>query len=98
MLTVRFEDHELPDLSRLLLRALNTWEPANQPPWALELADRVCGRLEKLAHLSDVALAGPQSVGDGVGVVGELDKSFSSRDVKDCDGGGSIISDAGSGS
>ena len=47
-LTMSFNDSELPDLDRLLNRALNCWEPKDQPPWALGLADRVKARLQKI--------------------------------------------------
>lgn len=44
---VQFEEHELPDLKKLLLRALNCWSDA--PKWAFELDAKVD---EKLASLN----------------------------------------------
>lgn len=36
-------------LRHLLRRALNTWEPADRPPWALFLADEVEQEIERYA-------------------------------------------------
>lgn len=47
---VTFTKEELPDLRKVLDRAMNTWEPQNQPDWLPELSDRV-----------DRWLAGPAS-------------------------------------
>ena len=47
---VTFTKEELPDLRKLLDRAMNTWGPLDQPAWLQGLSDRV-----------DRALAGPAS-------------------------------------
>lgn len=48
-LRVEWSDEELPSVLALLNRALNTWEPAGQPEWAMSLADRVERRIAGLA-------------------------------------------------
>ena len=45
---VTFTKEELPDLRKLLDRAMNTWDPRDQPGWLQGLSERV-----------DRALAGP---------------------------------------
>lgn len=45
-LHVQFEDSELPDLRKLLLRALNTWDTA--PQWAKDLDTQVRKKLATL--------------------------------------------------
>lgn len=47
-LHVQFEDSELPALKVLLLRALNTWNPADAPKWAYELDAKVEAKLTDL--------------------------------------------------
>lgn len=47
-LVLSFSDAELPDLDRLLDRALNCWELESQPSWALGLSDRVKARLAQI--------------------------------------------------
>ena len=56
-----FNDSELPDLDRLLTRALNCWEPKDQPPWAMGLADRVKARLQKIAEFNQAGQDQPGS-------------------------------------
>jgi hypothetical protein len=38
---VIFESSEIPELRVVLDRAMNTWEPAEQPPWLQGLSDAV---------------------------------------------------------
>ena len=52
---VTFTKEELPDLRKLLDRAMNTWGPRDQPAWLQGLSDRV-----------DRSLAGP-SVSNSTG-------------------------------
>ena len=47
-LHLEFSDEELPDLQRLVARALNCWSPKDRPAWAVELADRIDARAERL--------------------------------------------------
>ena len=49
MITVQFEDEELPELQQLLNRAMNTWDKA--PKWAWELDARVQQRLDHIAEV-----------------------------------------------
>lgn len=44
-LTVIFEHSELPQLRTTLDRAMNTWEPHQQPPWLQQLSDQVDNQL-----------------------------------------------------
>jgi hypothetical protein len=46
MITVQFDDEDLPALKRLLNRALNTWDKA--PKWAFELDNKVSKRLDAI--------------------------------------------------
>ena len=40
-LTVTFIESELPDLRKVLNRAMNTWDPHDQPGWLQDLSDLV---------------------------------------------------------
>ena len=40
-LTVTFTESELPDLRKVLDRAMNTWDPHDQPGWLQDLSDLV---------------------------------------------------------
>ena len=59
-LHVEFADDELPDLQRLLLRAMNTMDPKDTPKWAYELDARVVARINDLKRK---AADEPQSPG-----------------------------------
>lgn len=47
-LSVTFTDEEPPGLQKVLLRALNTWEPKDVPAWAWILDARVTARLNDI--------------------------------------------------
>lgn len=47
-LNVQFEDDELPDLLKLLNRALNCMDPKAAPPWAYPLEARVVAKINDL--------------------------------------------------
>ena len=47
-LNVKFEDDELPDLLKLLNRALNCMDPKDAPPWAFSLEARVVAKINDL--------------------------------------------------
>lgn len=44
-LHIMFEEEEIPDLRRVLDRAMNAWEPKDQPRWLQELSDKIDRRL-----------------------------------------------------
>lgn len=45
MLHIAFTDNELPQLRHVLDRAMNTWEPKDQPQWLKELSTKVDQKL-----------------------------------------------------
>lgn len=47
-LHVQFEDDELPDLLKLLNRALNCMDPKDAPPWAFPLEAQVVAKINDL--------------------------------------------------
>lgn len=51
-LTVTFTTEELPGLRKVLNRAMNTWDPQDQPGWLQDLSDLVD---KKLASAPDPA-------------------------------------------
>ena len=40
-LTITFTESELPELRKVLNRAMNTWDPHDQPGWLQDLSDLV---------------------------------------------------------
>ncbi len=60
-LTIRIANADMEGFSRILMRALNCWEPQDQPTWAMLMADIVdkCvydAAVDKLVH--DVTVKG----------------------------------------
>ena len=45
MLHIAFDDNELPQLRHVLDRAMNTWEPKDQPQWLKDLSNKVDQKL-----------------------------------------------------
>lgn len=48
-LVVVFHEDMLPDLRKTLNRAMNTWEPRDQPEWLQHLSDYLDQRMAALA-------------------------------------------------
>lgn len=52
MITIQFTNEELPDLRRLLDRAMGTWEPKDQPPWLRPLSDYIDHKMGRAIPIS----------------------------------------------
>ena len=64
-LNLKIENHELPDFRKILDRAMNTWEPRDQPPWLQEMSNAVDRMLTRLRYQEQMELETAQQAAAG---------------------------------